>query len=285
LPLTPSDIFQKEFKRAFRGLDQEDVENFLDLVAEDYEGILNENTTMKQQVETLEAQLRQFDSAEAVSDMIQQAKDKLNEKFKEKFKEAENKADIIIRDANEKAERIIQEAKEKVGETSFQGNNNAQEAIEIIEKANDDADKIIKEAKKRADEMISNAEGKSRISEMNRDSEKATEIIQKANDDANRIIQEAKGKADEIILSASNQIPKTEIETTTIDRSLVQQESELILSEIKSKAYAVIEKAKIEEMEAKREISRLKSQQERYLMGYRDLLNRQLRALNNEVEE
>jgi len=299
LRLTPSEIYQREFKRAFRGLDQEDVEDFLDQIAEDYEAITNENETMKQQLDALEEQLRQFDSTEAVNNMIQEAKEKITKETNKKLREAEIKAAEIVSLAHaeaerikENAEKILLEAEEKANERGFQGSNEADEATEIILKANEDANiikqkaqdqanKLINEAQRKASEIISEAEEKA--SSLNDDSKNISEIIVKANQEAKRIIQEANLQAEAITSKAKDQILDTQISEPTKITST--SSSDLILNDIKLKAYTIIEKAKTEEMEAKREVSRLKTQRERYLMGYRDLLNKQLKNLNDEADE
>ncbi len=57
LRITPLDIYQQEFKRVLRGLDPDEVEDFLERVADDYEQVLRENATLKKQIESLESQL------------------------------------------------------------------------------------------------------------------------------------------------------------------------------------------------------------------------------------
>jgi len=58
LQLTAQDIFNKEFKKAFRGYDPDDVDRFLDIIIQDYEAfkkeyeeLLNENKRLKRQLE------------------------------------------------------------------------------------------------------------------------------------------------------------------------------------------------------------------------------------------
>ncbi len=301
--LTPTDIYQREFKRAFRGLDQEDVEDFLDQVAEDYEELTNESSTYKQQVETLEEQLRQFDNTEVVSDMVQDAKDKINKKLRdadnravEIIGKAQEEAEQIKEEASSEAKRINQEAMDHVEEMGLQGNSDPGEATEIILKANEDANiikqkaqeeakEIISKAHKESEEIVSEAREKTSIFETEKDSEDASEIIENAKEEANKIIQEARSQADDIVSNTKAPLSQAEKVMEKPDRASMQHESEIILDEIKSKAYNIIEKARIQEMEAKREIARLKNQRERYLMGYRELLSRQIRTTEDEVEE
>ncbi|MBQ5822360.1 MAG: DivIVA domain-containing protein, partial [Selenomonadaceae bacterium] len=45
--LTPVDIHNKEFSRSFRGFNQEEVDDFLDQVVNDYEMLYRVNHQMK----------------------------------------------------------------------------------------------------------------------------------------------------------------------------------------------------------------------------------------------
>ncbi|OEF99762.1 hypothetical protein BHF71_00885 [Vulcanibacillus modesticaldus] len=49
--LTPEDIFEKEFKRALRGYDIDEVNEFLDQVIQDYARIIEENKTLKKELQ------------------------------------------------------------------------------------------------------------------------------------------------------------------------------------------------------------------------------------------
>lgn len=47
--LTPEQIFEKEFKRALRGYDIDEVNEFLDLIIQDYSRIIEENKVLKKE--------------------------------------------------------------------------------------------------------------------------------------------------------------------------------------------------------------------------------------------
>jgi len=48
--LTPKDIYEKEFKRALRGYDENEVNEFLDQIINDYSKILEENKELKEEI-------------------------------------------------------------------------------------------------------------------------------------------------------------------------------------------------------------------------------------------
>ena len=49
--LTPVDIHNKEFKRSFRGYNEEEIDDFLDQVTNDYEMLYRENNQLKKELE------------------------------------------------------------------------------------------------------------------------------------------------------------------------------------------------------------------------------------------
>lgn len=51
--LTPMDIFNKDFRTSMRGYDKREVDQFLDLVLQSYENVLQENEELKEQVRKL----------------------------------------------------------------------------------------------------------------------------------------------------------------------------------------------------------------------------------------
>ena len=48
--ITPMDIENKEFKKTFRGYNEEEVDEFLDAVKEDYENLYRENLDLKEKL-------------------------------------------------------------------------------------------------------------------------------------------------------------------------------------------------------------------------------------------
>ena len=62
--LTPLDIHNKEFKRSFRGYNEEDVDEFLDRVIKDYELLYRENIELKENMDRLNSKLEHFQHME-----------------------------------------------------------------------------------------------------------------------------------------------------------------------------------------------------------------------------
>lgn len=57
MPLTPQDIVRREFREAFRGYNQADVDLFLDEVVEEFTRLTDENQKMKVRVAALQQEV------------------------------------------------------------------------------------------------------------------------------------------------------------------------------------------------------------------------------------
>ena len=53
--LTPEEIFEKEFKRSFRGYDIDQVNEFLDQIINDFAKLIDENKQLKRENQHLKA--------------------------------------------------------------------------------------------------------------------------------------------------------------------------------------------------------------------------------------
>jgi cell division initiation protein len=102
VPITPLDIYNKEFKTGFRGYLQEEVDEFLDEVRRDYEALLMENEELKQQLA-------------GVGERIEQYK-KLEETLKNTLVVAQSTADEVRAAARKEADLIIREAEARAKE-------------------------------------------------------------------------------------------------------------------------------------------------------------------------
>ena len=57
MPLSPIDINNKEFTRAFRGYAEDEVNEFLDQIIQDYEILIREKKELEQQVAMMQEQV------------------------------------------------------------------------------------------------------------------------------------------------------------------------------------------------------------------------------------
>lgn len=107
--LSPVDIRQQHFTvKMFRGFDPQEVDAFLDDVAEDYELLLRETATLKEQLSSHEERSR------GVADTERTLKDTLvtTQRLSDDLKEnAKREAQLIVREAGLNAETLGKEAR------------------------------------------------------------------------------------------------------------------------------------------------------------------------------
>jgi cell division initiation protein len=122
MALTPMDIHHKEFRTSrFGGYNEEDVDTFLDQVADELEKLLQEMSDQKQQVEQLKARLCEFEEMQSSLQNALLAASKSAEEVREDARvesetvlaRARDEADILIENAQRKAREITMEAEEE----------------------------------------------------------------------------------------------------------------------------------------------------------------------------
>ena len=109
--ITPLDIQQKQFPIKFRGFDVEEVYAFLEIVREEMEALIRENSMLKENVSRLEGQLREFKDMEVtLRETLLTAQQMVEDYKNNSIKESE----LILREAEMKADAMIKGAQEKV---------------------------------------------------------------------------------------------------------------------------------------------------------------------------
>jgi cell division initiation protein len=103
--ITPLDITQKQFRKAFRGLDAEEVEAFLSLVASEFEGLIREVTALREAGQRKDDELVEHRGRERALQETLVAAQKASEEIREA---ARKEAQITLSDAELQAEKIVQ---------------------------------------------------------------------------------------------------------------------------------------------------------------------------------
>jgi cell division initiation protein len=120
MKLTPLDIRHKEFRRAVRGYSDEEVDVFLDEVADEFERLFQDNIELRERQRQLEDQVAQYESIkETLNKTLVSAQQQADETRTNAHKEA----DLVLRDAELKGRGIINEAygeKQKVQQSLIQ---------------------------------------------------------------------------------------------------------------------------------------------------------------------
>ena len=107
--ITPELIESKEFKKGFRGYNEEEVDVFLDTVRVDYEAVIKENESLKEKLEMYKDQVGKYSSIE--------------ETLKETLITAQSAAEDTTSSANKKARIIVQEAELQAKQMIDRANN------------------------------------------------------------------------------------------------------------------------------------------------------------------
>jgi cell division initiation protein len=119
--LSPADIRQQQFtERMLRGFDRDEVDRFLDQVAEDYESVIKENALLKEQLAAFEERSRSTaDLERTLQDTLvttQRLTDEMKANTKREtalmLREAEINAEKILEDARSEEARIVTEVKQ-----------------------------------------------------------------------------------------------------------------------------------------------------------------------------
>ncbi len=120
MKLTPLDIRHKEFRRAVRGYSDEDVDFFLDEVADEFERVFQQNIELQERIERLEQQVQQYESLrETLQNTLVSAQQQADETKANAHKEAE----LILKDAELKGRDLVNQSytdKQKVQQALIQ---------------------------------------------------------------------------------------------------------------------------------------------------------------------
>ena len=111
MKITPLDMRRQEFGRKMRGIDPDEVETFLEMVADEFEAVIKENTTLRDRISGLDSQVATFREMEKTQQETILTAQKARDEAKS---EALKQAEFIIREAELKAERWIEEARQEV---------------------------------------------------------------------------------------------------------------------------------------------------------------------------
>lgn len=109
--LTPMDIRQQQFAvKLIRGFDPQEVDAFLDEMADDWDELVKENNLLKEQLATVEDRLKALEAREKTLQETLITTQKMAEEFRESSKRA---ADIVLREAQLQAEKLLEEKRQE----------------------------------------------------------------------------------------------------------------------------------------------------------------------------
>jgi cell division initiation protein len=121
MKITPIEIRQKEFVKAFRGYEKEEVDVFLEALSKEWERVMDENRDLAKKADTAEKEVvrlrevegtlyRTLKSAEDTSNTIIEHANKTADLH---LKQSQMNAESIMNEARTKARAILEDADEK----------------------------------------------------------------------------------------------------------------------------------------------------------------------------
>jgi cell division initiation protein len=122
MPIQPIDVRRKEFKSSFRGYDPNQVDDFLDAVADEFERNYTENQRMREEVSSLRDRLQQFEDLEgSIRDALVHAEQASNDLRRTATQEAEGirqsaqrEADFTIREAQSRSHQMLADSSARI---------------------------------------------------------------------------------------------------------------------------------------------------------------------------
>ena len=135
MPIRPIDIRRKEFKNGFRGYDANQVDDFLDAVADEFERNYTENQRMREEVSSLRDRLQQFEDLEgSIRAALVHAEQASNDLRRAATQEAEDvrqsaqrEADFTIREAQTRSHQMLADSSARI--------ERVQESYEALQEA------------------------------------------------------------------------------------------------------------------------------------------------------
>jgi cell division initiation protein len=122
MPIRPIDVRRKEFKNSLRGYDANQVDDFLDAVADEFERTYTDNSRMREEISSLRERLQQFEELEgSIRAALVHAEQAANDLRRTATQEAEDlrrsasrEADFTVREAQARSHQMLAESSTRV---------------------------------------------------------------------------------------------------------------------------------------------------------------------------
>src|SRR3712207_6694611 len=122
MPIRPIDVRRKEFRSGFRGYDANQVDDFLDAVADEFERAYADNSRMREEISGLRERLQQFEELEgSIRAALVHAEQAAEDLRRTSTRDAEDlrqsasrEADFTIREAKARAHQMLADSSGRV---------------------------------------------------------------------------------------------------------------------------------------------------------------------------
>jgi len=129
--ITPLDIQQMVFKVSFRGYDKEEVNRFLEELAQTVESLNRDHTVQREKIIFLEQQLAELKRTEATLSNTLLSAQSLADDVKQN---AQREADLVIKEAELKAGELIRQARVALADTQHDLSSLQKQRLLMIER-------------------------------------------------------------------------------------------------------------------------------------------------------
>jgi cell division initiation protein len=113
MKITPIDISSHHFAKRMRGLDEEEVRSFLNLVSSEFERIVIENNALKEELGQIRTAVADYKERERILKETLLTAQKVAEDLKE---EARREADLILKEADLRGTQLLDQASRKASQ-------------------------------------------------------------------------------------------------------------------------------------------------------------------------
>ncbi len=111
MKITALDIRQKTFQSSFRGLEQKEVEAFLELVSSEFEEVVKENIALKEELRRNQVKLDEYHERERTLQETMVTAQRISEDMKAA---AKKEAELVISEAELQGEKVVADAQRKL---------------------------------------------------------------------------------------------------------------------------------------------------------------------------
>jgi cell division initiation protein len=113
MKMTPLDIRQKRFEVNFRGYSKKEVEAFLELTAGEFEEVVRENISLKEELKRVQARLETHLEREKALQETMVTAQRISEDVKA---QAKKEAEVVVAEAELQADKIVASANNRLVE-------------------------------------------------------------------------------------------------------------------------------------------------------------------------
>jgi cell division initiation protein len=113
MKISPIEIRQQEFTKKMRGYDPDEVQNFLESLAEELEKLNSENESLKEEVQSLTDQINEY---KKIEQNLQATLLKAQENSAKSMEATKKQTGLMIKEAELKASQIIEKARESTND-------------------------------------------------------------------------------------------------------------------------------------------------------------------------